>query len=112
MNYLLIVSMDIKPDLENLFNEVYDTEHIPEILKVPGVNNVWRYQKHQTKMRFGVGIETLDQSAEPKYTAVYQIEGPHVLESEAWGTAVEFGRWASEIRPYTSNRQFALRKII
>ena len=36
MPYLFIASMDVDADKEALFNEVYDTEHIPLILKVPG----------------------------------------------------------------------------
>ena len=27
--YLFVVSMDVQPDKEALFNEVYDTEHVP-----------------------------------------------------------------------------------
>ena len=29
--YLLVASMDVTPEKEVLFNEVYDTEHIPGI---------------------------------------------------------------------------------
>ena len=35
--YLFIASMDIAPEKEALFNEVYDAEHIPLLLQVPGV---------------------------------------------------------------------------
>jgi hypothetical protein len=28
--YLFVASMDVDPDKETLFNEVYDTEHVPE----------------------------------------------------------------------------------
>jgi hypothetical protein len=38
--YLFVASMDVDPDKEDLFNEVYDTEHIPNLLKVPGVRSV------------------------------------------------------------------------
>ncbi len=40
--YLFIVSMDVAPEHEALFNEVYDTEHIPSLLEVPGVRHVYR----------------------------------------------------------------------
>ena len=36
-NYLFVVSMDVDPDKEVLFNEIYDIEHVPNQLKVPGV---------------------------------------------------------------------------
>ena len=35
--YLFVVNMDVDADKEAIFNEVYDTEHIPNLLKVPGV---------------------------------------------------------------------------
>ena len=40
--YLFIASMDVDAHKEALFNEVYDTEHIPALLKVPGVLSVRR----------------------------------------------------------------------
>ena len=112
MTYLLIVSMDIEGIKEELFNEVYDTEHIPAILKVPGVISALRYKVEPMKMNFGTEVLIIDQSEEPTYTAIYEIESPDILESNEWGEAVQFGRWADEVRPYTSNRQFALRKKI
>ena len=41
--YLFVVTMDVDPDKEALFNEVYDTEHVPNLLKVPGVHAVGAY---------------------------------------------------------------------
>jgi hypothetical protein len=38
--YQFFVSMDVQSDKEALFNEVYDSEHVPELLKVPGVLRV------------------------------------------------------------------------
>ena len=35
--YLFFASMDVVPEKEALFNEVYDQEHVPTLLKVPGV---------------------------------------------------------------------------
>ena len=40
--YLFVVSMDVDPDKEALFNEVYDSEHVPNLLQVPGVHAVAR----------------------------------------------------------------------
>jgi len=110
--FLLIASMDVESDKEDLFNEVYDMEHIPGILKVPGVISVERYQSQPMKMHFGGQLQDMDVSAEPAYTAIYEIEGLEVLATEEWGAAVEAGRWPGEVRPFTSNRQFALRKIM
>ena len=40
--YLFTASMDVDPAKEDLFNEVYDTEHVPLLSKVPGVISVQR----------------------------------------------------------------------
>ena len=43
--YLFTASMDVEPSKEALFNEVYDTEHVPMLLTVPGVIAVARLSK-------------------------------------------------------------------
>jgi hypothetical protein len=30
--YIFVASMDVDPDKEALFNEIYDTEHVPNLL--------------------------------------------------------------------------------
>ena len=35
--YLMIASMDVDPEHDAIFNEVYDQEHVPNLRKVPGV---------------------------------------------------------------------------
>ena len=40
--YLFTASMDVDPEKEDLFNEVYDTEHVPLLSTVPGVISVQR----------------------------------------------------------------------
>ena len=40
--YLFIVSMDVEAEYEDLFNEVFDAEHVPNICNVPGVNAAYR----------------------------------------------------------------------
>ena len=108
-NYALIVSMDIEPDKEALFNEVYDTEHIPLIEKVPGVVSVSRMQAKPFQVKVGSEIQDIPLGDGPAYTAIYEIEDPSVLVSDEWEAAAEAGRWATEVRPFTSNRQFSLK---
>ena len=40
--YLFTASMDVDPAKDALFNEVYDKEHVPSLLEVPGVIAVAR----------------------------------------------------------------------
>ncbi|MCX7135139.1 MAG: hypothetical protein NTW47_00375 [Proteobacteria bacterium] len=41
--YIYLVQMDVKPEVETEFNRIYEEQHIPEISKVPGVLDVKRY---------------------------------------------------------------------
>jgi hypothetical protein len=50
--------------------------------------------------------------ASPSYTAIYELESPEVLVSDAWAEAVEAGRWAGEVRLFTSNRLHVLARVI
>lgn len=107
--YALIVSMDVEPGKVALFNEVYDTEHIPLIEKVPGVVSVSRLKAEPFQVKVGGEIQDIPLGHGPAYTAIYEIDDPAVLVSDAWEAAVEAGRWSSEVRPFTSNRQFSLK---
>ena len=42
--YLLTVSMDVEADKEDALNEVYDAEHVPLLMKVPGVLSAARFK--------------------------------------------------------------------
>jgi hypothetical protein len=108
--YLFVVSMDVDPNKEALFNEVYDTEHIPNLLKVPGVRAVTRMAGEPFAVSIG-GAEKKVAHEGPRYSAVYEIDGPQVLTSPAWAKAVEDGRWPGEVRPFTHNRRHALYKV-
>jgi hypothetical protein len=109
--FLFTASMDVDADKEALFNEVYDTEHIPELLKVPGCLAVQRYTLVPLKMSIGGEVKTIVAEGEPKYSATYELESAEVLTSSAWAKAVELGRWPAQVRPYTKNRRHTLRKV-
>lgn len=110
MSYLFVVSMDVDPAHEDLFNDVYDNEHVPFLMEVDGVNRVTRGKSQAFAVAIGGGTKTVD-AAKPSYTAIYEIDDPAVLASDAWAAAVEKGRWPSEVRPHTSNRHHAVFKI-
>ena len=109
--YLFIASMDVDADKEALFNEVYDTEHVPELLKVPGVLAVHRSTLAPLKLSIGGEVKSIAFPDEPKHSAIYELESAEVLTSSAWAKAVEVGRWGAQVRPYTKNRRHTLRKV-
>lgn len=110
--YIYIASMDVEPDKEALLNEVYDTEHVPALLQVPGVHSVTRFAAEPFTMSMGGEERSVAVGGEPKFSAVYEIDSPEVLVSDAWAEAVERGRWPEQVRPYTSNRHQVLRRVI
>jgi len=110
--YLFSASMDVQPDKEDVFNEVYEKEHVPMLIEVPGVISIARFKTQELTMIMGGERRTIVIENEPRYSALYEIESPDVLTSEAWATAVDKGRWAEEVRPYTTNRRHVLRQLI
>ena len=108
--YLFVVSMDVDRDKEALFNEVYDTEHIPLLSKVPGVRGVSRIQGEN--FAFNLAGKREEKKHEGAvYTAIYEIDSPAVLLSPEWAKAGEQGRWPKEVRPFTKNRSHKVYRV-
>lgn len=80
---LLIVRTDVAPEMEEEFNRFYNEEHIPRLLRVPGV--LWAKR----------GINTGDGQ---KYIALYEHENADVRNSSAYRDVLET-EWARRIRP-------------
>jgi len=90
--YVFWVMMDVEAHREALFNELYDGEHVPLLLKLPGSVNVVRYRT--------------DAVGEPRYLAAYEVERPDLPMSKAWNDQSDIGRWKPEVRPYTHNKRY------
>lgn len=111
--FFYVVSMDVEPEYEDLFNEVYDTEHVPNLSAVPGVVSATRSVREPLLRLNLMGKEqVMDPGGEPKYSVTYEITSPDVLRSPEWAEAGERGRWPGDVRPHTFNRRHILRKEI
>jgi hypothetical protein len=110
--YLFIVSMDVTKEKEALFNEVYDTEHVPLLLALPGVRAVTRWKTEPAAFVIGGEVKQIDGGTAARYVAIYEIDSPDILVSKAWNEAAEKGRWPTEVRPFTSNRSHIVRKAV
>jgi hypothetical protein len=99
--YIYAVQMDIAAEHEAEFNRVYDTEHVPMILNVPGVRSCYRYV-----------MERSNKDGAPRYLALYEVDSPDVPQSPAWVAASDTGNWAPRIRPHTTNRAHHLMRRI
>ncbi len=71
--FIYMVQMDIPTAHEADFNRIYDTEHVPEILKVPGVRGCTRY-----------ALEKTNKEGMARYLALYEMDAANVMESPAW----------------------------
>lgn len=93
MSYIYVVQMDIPAELESEFNRIYDEDHVPTILKVPGVRSCRRYRlDHST-------VPTM-----PRYLALYEVDRAEIIDSPAWNEAADLGEWKPKIRPHSTNR--------
>lgn len=106
--YLFSAAMYVEPSREALFNEVYDAEHVPLILTVPGVVSASRFRTRPLTMMLGGERKTMVVEGEPRYNALYELESPDVLLTDAWARDAEQGRWPGQVRPHTKNRRHLL----
>jgi hypothetical protein len=97
MAHIYVVQMDVPPALEAEFNRIYDEEHVPTILKVPGVKSCARYRLARSTVR-----------NMPRYLAIYEVDNPSVIDSPAWTEASDTGEWKPKIRPHTTNRRHSV----
>jgi len=110
-NWLFTASMDVDADKEALFNEVYDTEHIPYLSKVPGVVSATRLKADTLSVTMGGETKTVEPTG-PRYICILELASPDVLTSAAFAKAVDAGRWSKEVRPFTRNRHHTLHKVL
>ena len=90
--YVFWVMMDVEPHREALFNELYETEHLPLLLKLPGCVNAVRYRTST--------------AGEPRYLCVYEVDSAELPMSKRWNDASDIGRWKPEVRAYTYNKKW------
>jgi hypothetical protein len=77
---IFLVYTDIDPMHEDEFNAWYNTEHLPELLSLPGFLDAARYVAYK-------GV--------PRYLAVYELENAEALKS------AEFQKWRANPSPWS-----------
>lgn len=90
---LLLVMMEIDPQHEAEFNRWYDEQHVPERLAIPGFLSARRYR----------AVE-----GSPKYLALYDLESPAVLQTEAYKHWIGAGEteWTRRMAKHFRNERF------
>ena len=77
---IFLVYTDIDPMHEDEFNAWYNTEHLPELLSLPGILDAARYVAYK-------GV--------PRYLAVYELESAEALKT------AEFQKWRANPSPWS-----------
>jgi hypothetical protein len=81
---LLCVGLEPEPAYEEEYNAWYNDEHIPFLIKVPGVLRARRFRALE---------------GGPKYLAVYELTEPGVRQSAPFSAAADTP-WSARIRPH------------
>ncbi len=84
---LLVNAMNVDAEVEDDFNKWYDGEHIPDLSKVSGCISARRY------------VAASPEPGGRKYVAVYSLEAPEVVKTEAWAKAAN-SAWTDKLRPH------------
>jgi hypothetical protein len=96
--YVFWVMMDVEKHREVLFNDLYDNEHLPLLMKLPGSVNAVRYRTSTP--------------GEPRYLCAYEVESTELPMSPLWNDTSDIGRWKPDVRPYTYNKRFIVSERI
>ncbi|MCY3542473.1 MAG: hypothetical protein OXG80_06220 [Chloroflexi bacterium] len=101
-DYILLIQMDIPAELEDDFNRLYESEHIPNLLQVDGVHSCTRYR-----------LEASSDDGMARYAAIYEVDAPDIHQTDKWRQQADIEcDWMMKIRPNTYNRTFtSFRKI-
>jgi len=99
--HFYMVTFEIAREDEAEFNEIYDTEHVPNLLRVEGVLGVVRFRDAAPNAAGWL-----------VYSALYLLARPDLPDTPQWKAASEIGRWAPLMRPRLKSRQRRLGRIV
>lgn len=91
---IFVVGIELEAGHEDDFEGWYNTEHLPALARVPGVNRAVRYRKAP-----GQG-ESPDY---PEYLALYDVQSLDIPGNPDWKNAVETP-WTQQLRPHFKAR--------
>ena len=99
--YRFVLQLAIPAELDAKFNDLYDNDHLPYMIKIPGVNSCSRF-----KLEWADSDETLE------YLCIYELDDPELPRSPIWKKHAAMGRWATEMRQHVTRRRSGVfRKI-
>ena len=97
--WILLVTAAVAPEIEAEWNRWYDEVHVPEILACPGVHSAIRCEtSHAASVR---GWTARPEETSQAYVAIYQIDGPEVLETPEFAKARGWRQFADKVKSTT-----------
>ena len=99
--YFYMVTFEIAPEDEREFNEIYDSEHVPNLLTVPGVVGIMRFRDAAPNEKGWL-----------VYSALYIVTRPDLPTTPEWRAKSELGRWAPVMRPKMKARRQRLGALV
>ena len=93
MPFYMMITFEIAPEDESEFNDIYDNDHIPNILKLKDVIEVIRF-KDAARNEKGLLV----------YSALYVLAQENLHQTAQWKELSDLGRWAPVIRPKVKSR--------
>jgi hypothetical protein len=94
IEYIFTILLDIPADYDALFNEVYDTDHLLNMVRIPGVKDCTRYK-----------LEWSDNADMLTYLALYRMDELDLPRSDVWKKHAAMGRWPTDVRPHVTVRR-------
>lgn len=100
-DYVYFLQQAVPSALEERFNYLYDNDHVPHMLRTPGVRGCTRFK-----------LIYSDSGDVPDYLAIYEIDQPDLPRSPVWKQQATLGTWQIEMRPnFTARRNGVYRFI-
>ena len=96
---LLIVTVEVDGAVEAEWNHWYDTVHLPDALKCPGVRRGRRYVSSGEISETTLG--KTERTMRRIYTTIYELDGPNVTSTPEFQAMRGWYQFASYVRSRT-----------
>jgi hypothetical protein len=97
--WVLVVTAYVDPSVEADWNKWYDEVHVPEIQACPGVHRAMRCETAEPATVRGFAERPEEQRR--GYIAIYDIDGPQVLQTPEFAKARGWRQFADKVKSVT-----------
>jgi hypothetical protein len=98
--YIYVAQVSIPAEHREIFDALYDSEHVANLLTVPGVRSCRRFELEWSEPEMA------------QYLTIYEVDHPDVPKSAAWKAASNTGDWAVKVRPHFTVRLHGLYRAV